>query len=510
MTIDQKKKLAAYYTPENVTNILSDWAIKSCTDTLLEPSFGGCNFLTSSLNILKDRGCINPEKNIHGFDIDPNAFKILRKFIFNSSNFILGDFLKIKNVDNFKVDVVLGNPPFVPIHKMEENYKKSLFIEFKNGSFKITKRSGLWVYFIVHSFQYLKTGGRMAWVVPDSISFTVFGKLFLSQLEKKFTKIHLIRIEERFFNEVGTHEKTSLLLCDGYLEGITEIQYSHFKNLAEALKGIKESDTNETFKNQIKKQKTKKFLKKSIFQIVKLKTIFDIRIGIVIGASKLLIFNENIAKVLPYFPNYLYPIVSKGKQLTGITIDKEKLIKDKNTPVYLIDAITLEDKNPALFSDLILSIPISILSNQTFQNRSKLFGYDDFNHPDAFLTYYSQSLPKLIINKNKELNCTNSVHRLYLKNEYKNSQSLVKFFALQTYVDFLHYETKLAAREYGNNILKFEPSDAGNIPLIIPKKMNIEFESDINNLFELANQLIEQNRANEAKNLITAYLKNLV
>ena len=299
-------------------------------------------------------------------------------------------------------------------------------------------------------------------------------------------------------------------MCDGYLEGITEIQYSHFKNLAEALKGIKESDTNETFKNQIKKQKTKKFLKKSIFQIVKLKTIFDIRIGIVIGASKLLIFNENIAKVLPYFPNYLYPIVSKGKQLTGITIDKEKLIKDKNTPVYLIDAITLEDKNPALFSDLILSIPISILSNQTFQNRSKLFGYDDFNHPDAFLTYYSQSLPKLIINKNKELNCTNSVHRLYLKNEYKNSQSLVKFFALQTYVDFLHYETKLAAREYGNNILKFEPSDAGNIPLIIPKKMNIEFESDINNLFELANQLIEQNRANEAKNLITAYLKNLV
>lgn len=510
MTIERKKKLGAYYTPELVTNSLCDWAIRSKKDLILEPSFGGCNFLISSLNSLLKLGNNSPEKNIYGFDIDPNAFEILNDKKLNNSNFVLGDFLEYQNSEKLLVEAVIGNPPFVSIHKMEENYRKNLFLKFKKQETKVAKRSSLWVYFIVHSLNYLKKGGRMAWIVPDSISFANYSTILVEQLEKKFKKINLIRIEERFFSETGTSEKTSVLLCDGYLEDRCKIDISNFKSLNAALEAIKNYNDQQVFIGQEKAHNPFKLNQNSQFEIVKLNTVFDIRIGIVVGASKLLISSEIKARQLPFFPHYVYPIISKGKQLNGISINKDHLTKDVTTPIYIADAINMEIEDQPLFNDFLLKIPTDILLNQTFQNRAKLFGYDDFNHPDAFLTYYSQGQAKIIFNDKKELNCTNSVHRLYLKKEYKKSLILIKFFALQTFADVLFNDTKAVAREYGNNIFKYEPSDAGNIPLIIPKIITKEFKSEITKLFNSSNKLIQNGKSIEAKSKISSYMETII
>ena len=61
MNIERKKRLGAYYTPSEVTNILSNWAVRSGDDIILEPSFGGCNFLISALNRLKEFESVKPE-----------------------------------------------------------------------------------------------------------------------------------------------------------------------------------------------------------------------------------------------------------------------------------------------------------------------------------------------------------------------------------------------------------------------------------------------------------------
>lgn len=510
MIIERKKKLGAYYTPELVTNTLCDWAIRLKNDKILEPSFGGCNFLVSSLNSLIQLGNLNPKNNIYGFDIDPNAFKILNEKKLNNPNFVLGDFLQINNEQNLSVEAIIGNPPFLRIHKMDESYRKELFLKFKGSKTKVAKRSSLWVYFIVHSLQYLKEGGRMAWIVPDSISFTDYSKVFLEQLEKKFKKINLIRIEERFFYESGTSEKTSILLCEGYLEDECKIEISNFSKLNYALKAIKNYDIQKPLTGQEKKIDPLKLNDEKKFEIVKLKTVFDIRIGIVVGASKLLIFNESKAKLLPFYPKYVYPIISKGKQLNGISINKKQLIDNSNTPIFITDAINMETQDQKLFENFLLGIPTEVLLNQTFQNRNKLFGYDDFNHPEAFLTYYSQDQAKIILNEGKELNCTNSVHRLYLKKEYKKELILIKFFALQTYSDVLFNETRAVAREYGNNIFKFEPSDAGNIPLIIPKAITAEFKKDITKLFNASKRMINNDKHEEAKLMIMHYMTKII
>jgi hypothetical protein len=506
MTSEQKKILAAYYTPELVTDALCSWAIKNSTDIILEPSFGGCNFLTSSLTVLNALGNVNPAQNIYGFDIDTNAFELLRIKGIENKNFIYEDFLYSNpQGNNIRADIIIGNPPYLPIHKLDFEYKETLYKRFKKSIIKIPKRSSLWVYFIVHSFQYLKQGGKMAWVVPDSISFTDYGKHLLNELTKLFSSVELIRTDERYFYDVGTHEKTTLLLCENYMHGNCSLKIFEYKTLTEVLIAINS-------------KKKRKYISKKIpdrfeavgFSLHKLGDIFTTRIGIVIGATKLLAFKKNAAFESDYYPQYFYPIITKGKQLKNLIIDRKEIFKNEDLPIFLFDAIKLEESDPIRFKDFIEHFPQDILVNQTFRNRNRLFGYDDFHHPDAFLTYFSQGLPKLIINKEKELNCTNSVHRLYLKEEYFNRPWVMQLIAIQLFCEFMQNEITELARQYGNKIKKYEPSDAQKIPVFLPVNADDIFIEELNQAFMKMVDSIKMEKFKEAREMGNAYLANAI
>lgn len=512
MTAEHKKKLGAYYTPELVTDVLSNWAIETKKDKILEPSFGGCNFLISSLKVLKNLGSKAPSNNIYGFDIDSKAFDILNEKKIKDSNFFHQDFLETQSSQDisFQVEVVLGNPPYLPIHKLSEEYKHRIYKDFSHNKFKIPKRSGLWIYFIVNSFKFLKDGGRMAWVVPDSISFTDYGTAFLDQISQVFKEVKLLRIDERYFLNAGTMEKTCLLLCKGYNQGTCDVDRESFVDLDEALNTIRYVNDDELKKSSEIEESLPLEIGNTNFSLSTLGDLFYVRIGIVIGATNLLVHNFNHASGTNFFPDFYYPIVTKGKQLKNLFIDKANLENDRNTQIYLLDVIKMQEKEPKLFRNFLDNFPEKVLINQTFRKRVKLFGYDDFKHPDAFLTFYSQGLPKLILNSNLELNCTNSLHRLYCKQKASNSDEILKFISLQFFCSFLGKETKNKARQYGNAILKYEPSDAAKIPVIIPRKFSKKFVVDLNKQFNQVCDLIDINQISDALSLTTEYLKQTI
>ena|ERR1700733_10812577 len=85
-----RRQIGAYYTPSSVAEILCSWAITEASGLVLEPSFGGCEFLDSSIQRLEQIGCTQPEKQIFGCDIDSQAFEHLgkRTRFLQGSNFI--------------------------------------------------------------------------------------------------------------------------------------------------------------------------------------------------------------------------------------------------------------------------------------------------------------------------------------------------------------------------------------------------------------------------------------
>mgnify|MGYP003599951813 FL=1 len=114
-TVESKKKLGAFYTPNNLCQILADWAITSSENKILEPSFGQCGFLEASRLRLERLGCPDPKENIYGCDIDTNAFDFLKKILgepIDEQKFILEDFMKLwPNVhwkNNFNICILIN------------------------------------------------------------------------------------------------------------------------------------------------------------------------------------------------------------------------------------------------------------------------------------------------------------------------------------------------------------------------------------------------------------------
>jgi len=509
MTKDQKRALGAFYTPENVTDVLSQWAIRSKSDQVLEPSFGGCNFLTSSIKAFTALGACQPSKSIFGFDVDVNAFDILRQKNISGSNFYQEDFLKYSktNSEILTASVVLGNPPFLPIHKLSKVYRREIFEKFSRNNFLIPRRASIWAYFIVHSLDFLRAGGRMAWIVPDSIYFTDYGRKILDQLAERFKYVGLFRVDERYFASSGTKEKTSILICDNYLGGKAKVDQRSFSSILDALNEVQNFDRTSSVRRR--RREVSPRVRAKYFTLVKLGELFDIRIGIVIGATKYLTFSKDQIKKSEIGDEYFYPIVSKGSQLEGLSISRNKLSELENTPNYLLNAIKLEADNQLAFNNLITSIPTSVLLNSTFRKRSKLFGYDDYRHPDAFLTFFSQGLPKLVINTNQELNSTNSVHRLYLKKREFPSYFLT-FVALQFFSDYFSKSATRLARQYGDNILKFEPSDAAKIPVLIPKSWNRHMITSLNTIVKEIDIMINKQEVEKAKLVAHRFIQKIL
>src|SRR6185503_6513117 len=115
-TAQLRKERGAFFTPPEICHFLVDWAVRSKTDTILEPSCGEAEFMLSAASRLRLLGgtASQSRTNLQGIEIhEPSAgaaMQILQKAGFDCD---------IRVIDFFDVparpiyDVVLGNPPFV-------------------------------------------------------------------------------------------------------------------------------------------------------------------------------------------------------------------------------------------------------------------------------------------------------------------------------------------------------------------------------------------------------------
>ena len=220
--ISEKKQYGVFYTPKRVADVLCKWAIRSKDDKVLEPSFGGCDFLESSRSRFIELGLQKAiaEKRLYGADIDSSAFSTLSTFLANpNGHFKQKDFLSL-SLSSFPIndtgfDVVVGNPPYVSHHNMSGEQKKAAFKAMSDNAFELGGRASLWAYFVIHSLSFLKLGGRMAWVLPSSFLYSDYARQVREVISNRFERCLLINLHERLFVSDGTEEISVITLCEG-------------------------------------------------------------------------------------------------------------------------------------------------------------------------------------------------------------------------------------------------------------------------------------------------------
>jgi len=432
ITVISKKKQGVFYTPRYVAEILCDWAISARSDVVLEPSFGGCDFLEAARSKLGQLGATEEKIKLQlfGSDIDPQAFTHLGKIVSNpNGHFLERDFLKI-TPDSFpagpRFNVVVGNPPYVSHHNMVDEQMQSAIQALKANNIDLDGRASLWAYFVLHSLQFLKTDGRMAWILPSSFLYVDYSRSVRRTIINNFRRTLVIHLGERLFVRDGTEEISVITLCDGYQpsrnqSGTFEVIYA--PSVGEIQKRIESwagggspnirSDINSTLA----------LLSDDAFQVFNSlvcapgsKTLGEfclIKIGIVSGANSFFFLNKSHWNKYGLTEDVLSFVLTRFRFSKGIQLLEKDLqeIISLDYPCILFDTSNLKviDGPTKNYLD---TFPTEKRNNiTTFVRRSCSRAWHTFNDhriPDAFFPYMHNDGPSLIMNYAK-INSTNSI-----------------------------------------------------------------------------------------------------
>ncbi len=497
-SLAKKRKLGAYYTPPELSQILANWAISASKDNILEPSFGGCGFLDSCITRLRELGSKAPKNNLFGVDIDEHAFDILsQKFKLFSleKRFILNDFIKV-GAEDFKVDkfdVVLGNPPYVSMHNMsieQRNICKKILKQSPFSDETIGSNASLWAYFLLHSLSFIREGGKVAWVLPSSLLHANYALALMNIHRAHFHTIKIAKIGERFFKSEGASESSVVMIAQGFtinkkekcdfrvcsVSDLKELNNFIFCNSTD--KKIEQLDYKLSFLPDLSRDAYLQVASTSASK--KLSDYADIKIGMVTGANKVFVIDKETKDKEQLSDCYVKPVMGKFSSFIGLKHNQRRQDKiiAKNNRALLV--------SPSPEDMIIRGTPIrSYLSvvkakerrkNRTFKKRRHWHYPDDHLYPDGFFSYMVHHGPKLIINQCK-VNCTNSIHRVFFKEKKSYAEKMALSMSLLS--SFSQLSAEIGGRAYGSGVLKIEPTAGKSIRLLMSENCIEELSNNV-------------------------------
>lgn len=488
-----RKSIGAFDTPVPLIETITNWAIRSAEDRILEPGFGGCGFIKSSITRLQTLGASNPDWSISGCDISQHAFKMLESLLNqypDKNRYKYADFLSLVSSDfgNGGFDAIIGNPPYVRHHDLTDVQRQ---LAQKNGSDwfpsgKLDGKANLWAMFVMHSLQFLNKGGRMAWVLPASFLQADYAHPVREELAKKFEKKLLILFDENLFARDGASVSSVVVFCDGYDKEPTQaagFQIARAATVAEAERTLALWKDDQPISEcvPIGRSLHSALSTKIQGQIAELldlpetKTMYelaDISIGIVTGANKYFVLSDDEVDYHGLPKECTRFIFAKSRQVPGIRLSPSvvRQLKHMNERCLLFDTSYCQEIDQSV--EHYLDEGISKDDREgilTFGKRAVWHQSDDYQVPDAFFTYMNNVGPRLIRN-HVGANSTNSLYRIYFREGETRTRMNTACISMQTTFSQLHAE--ITGRSYGAGLLKHEPRDVADIALIMPSDVD--------------------------------------
>jgi adenine-specific DNA-methyltransferase len=514
-----KKRNGIFYTPPAATVALCNWGIRSSDDNVLEPSFGGCEFLRASRDRLLSLLCSVPKDRLYGCDIDPAAFDYLSQVIGISDTvrrFIHRDFLKLRP-DDFAVSVfecAIGNPPYVSHHNMSAEQKASAQAALEASGIRLKFKPSLWAYFVIHSLLFLKRGGRFAWILPGSFLHADYATEIRALLQQRFRRSLVVVLGERLFLGEGTDERSVILLCEDYcsdgVNGTMEVGFAaDLLDLNSIIIGWqtlswqgKNYETRSGFALMSDEAMASYKELESSAVAKKLGDLCKIKIGIVTGANDFFVINREAASAAKLPDNSLSYILAKFSYVRGTNLLRKDLnaLDKANRRCLLINTSGISKVSGAL-KNYLDGFPMDkLLSNKTFGKRGIWYQPDDGQVPDAFFPYMQGRGPSLLLN-GAGVTCTNTVHRIFFERDVAGI--LKKAVAISILSTFSQLSAEIQGRSYGSGILKHEPSEVSRITLLLPCKIN---SNTIRETFNKIDSLLRNGEIVQAQNIADKFV----
>lgn len=195
-----EREAGRYFTPDLAADCMTRWAVRAEGDVILEPSVGDGQFALAVQRYGRSRGW--KKLVLHACELDSDvAAKAVASGAVDSSYLHVGDFLG--NVALPKVDVVIGNPPFVRVRELDAVLKANALSASKRAmGVQMDKSGSVWMSFVAKATSLLKEGGRLAFVLPLDFTYVRYARPLWQYLSKMFGTLSVLRVKQRVFSDI--------------------------------------------------------------------------------------------------------------------------------------------------------------------------------------------------------------------------------------------------------------------------------------------------------------------
>lgn len=210
-----RKARGAFFTPPALARFITDWAIRSGSDRVLEPSCGDAAFLLPAAARLRSLGARGRlDGLLNGVEIHaPSAAQAQARLDGAGAGAMIqvGDFFDASPGQSY--DAVVGNPPFVRYQQFIGDARaKSLRAALAQGV-RLTGLASSWAAFTIHASDFLAPEGRLGLVLPAELLTVNYAAEVRRFLLQRFAKVKLVLFDELVFPDVL--EEVVLLLAEG-------------------------------------------------------------------------------------------------------------------------------------------------------------------------------------------------------------------------------------------------------------------------------------------------------
>ena len=510
---------------------MAAWAIASRNDKVLDPCCGTSTLLTKSVERLCLLGASlgGAANQAYGIEISKETIKAARrilvaKFGHAVPHLTRGDFLSV-NPDNFqKVDAVVCNPPFMRHQRISTSRKKKLARDVrKTSGFNVQRTSDLYVYFMLHAIQFLRDGGRMAFLCPTQYMETDYGEALRDYLARHL-RIHAIIIfdeNQRVFpNSLST---ASLILFEkSKLFKNAKTNVIHIEELPSNVNFLKDGST-KVIRSGVSRKvdqaslESGKWTTQDTFHIreqpgfLALGDLMEVKRGIATGANKFFALSEPRRRELGIALKYVRPIIAKAtfSPRTRFGRGDWRRLQANGAAVWLLNC---GDFNPdtlaaPLRTYLRKGRRLHLHERYLLERRNPWYAQEVRKPPAVLFTYMSNGNPRFILNATGCIPL-NNLHCLYPKKHMRTME--VKALLAFLNSDFVRTRLRHFGRRYGNGLLKLEPRELNLIPVPKPERLGMAATLKLAKMFDELSATHSEREASKARRSIDRYIRTRV
>jgi adenine-specific DNA-methyltransferase len=487
----KRKLLGSFYTPPQVADYLSAWAIRSPDDVVLEPAAGDGVFLEAAAERFRALGATSLESKLIGVEIDAREARRARDRV-PGSDVRTGSFLDLGPRELPNATVVLGNPPFIRYQVLASEVRRQSASRASLQGVDISLLASSWAHFVVHAVSFLEPKyGRLALVLPAELLHSDYGRAIREFLARRFRSLTTIVFDSPIFSDA--HVDALLLLADQQgPRGRHSLRVSGAAALS-ALTVPKLRPEPFDLRWHIGVDRAIARMYGELVEAgsaFRLGSVASVDIGIVTGADGFFILSAADIARLRLSETNTSRVVAGPRDVRGLSLRRSEtrwllnLPRDSVIPTgshlarYLAHGkhdLRLTDRHKVGRREPWYTVPMPRLK------------------PQLLLPYMSHGSPRLVAN-NIGARATNLIHSVGLTSRDINARVLAA--ASLSWICSLSAE--IEGRVYGGGVLKLEPRDAER--LLVPDVRGRE--NDIAAIFPKLDRLIRSGRRAEASDLV--------